>query len=100
MQPGQITGTAWTANIEDYAHLRGADRVSWAWEFLRRNPGYRRDFEAIKHWLPLPTMYDSGVVVRQLPGTLRRSFLSGPACRLRHHHGGRLSGSAGLQRPQ
>jgi hypothetical protein len=63
MQPGQQTGTAWTARIEDYAYLRGVDRASWAWEFLRRNPGYRRDFDIIKSHLPVPEMSDTSVEV-------------------------------------
>jgi len=28
---------------EDYAFAEAASAARWAWEFLRRNPGYRRD---------------------------------------------------------
>lgn len=31
----------------DYAYTKSLDRVGWAWEFLRRNPEYRKDFEAL-----------------------------------------------------
>jgi hypothetical protein len=68
MQPGQNTGTAWTARIEDYVYLRGADRASWAWEFLRRNPDYRHDFEIVKDRLPVPEMSDIGIAVTRLTG--------------------------------
>jgi hypothetical protein len=71
MQPGQRSGTAWTARIEDYAHLRGVDRASWAWEFLRRNPGYRHDFDIIKDRLPLSEMSDTGVEVTRLTGKFK-----------------------------
>jgi hypothetical protein len=68
MQPGQRSGTAWTACIEDYAYLRGVDRASWAWEFLRRNPGYRHDFEIFKAGLPAAKASDTGIVVSRLTG--------------------------------
>lgn len=65
MQPGQTTGTAWTAHIDDYAYLKGADPPSWAWEFLRRNPDYRRDAEVINQPGTMPAMPTSKLVVRQ-----------------------------------
>lgn len=42
----------------DYAGLRGAAREHWAWEFLRRNPDYRREWgEFWKTWQALEADY-------------------------------------------
>lgn len=30
---------------DHYAYLQGMDRAGWAWEWLRRNPGYQQDVE-------------------------------------------------------
>lgn len=30
---------------DQYTYLQGMDRAGWAWEWLRRNPDYRRDAE-------------------------------------------------------
>ena len=41
-----------------YAALQSADARQWAWEFLRRNPAYRRDWEAfIARWRALEADY-------------------------------------------
>ncbi|MFN0190560.1 MAG: DNA -binding domain-containing protein [Aestuariivirga sp.] len=38
-------GTAWARRLDEYAYTRTLDRPGWAWEFLRRNPDYRRDYD-------------------------------------------------------
>lgn len=39
------TGTAWAKRLEDYACTRKLDRAGWAWEFLRRNQRFCKDFK-------------------------------------------------------
>ena len=73
MRPGQNTGTAWSASIEDYAYLKGADRTSWAWEFLRRHPDYRRDYEAVRSDLPLTRKDEAGVTLIHARQSFRRA---------------------------
>jgi Family of unknown function (DUF6499) len=70
MTMGHGNGTAWTASLDDYAYLRNANRVSWAWEFLRRNPAYQKDYEAIRPTLLHKTRHKDGVIVIDA----RRSF--------------------------
>jgi hypothetical protein len=42
----------------DYAHCARLTRDQWAWEFLRRNPDYRRDYQAfIAIWRALEADY-------------------------------------------
>jgi hypothetical protein len=33
----------WPKLLQAYEHLRTAAMTDWAWEYLRRNPGYRAD---------------------------------------------------------
>ncbi|MHB1143843.1 MAG: transcriptional regulator domain-containing protein [Thiobacillus sp.] len=41
-----------------YAHCAGLTRDQWVWEFLRRNPDYRRDYQAfITIWRALEADY-------------------------------------------
>lgn len=47
-------------NIATYRRLPSA---AWAWEFLRRNPGYRADYRAVRSSLPLPQTLQSGSVL-------------------------------------
>ena len=43
---------------EDYAFTAGLDAGGWAWQFLRRNPGYRRDYRwFIDTWRALEADY-------------------------------------------
>ncbi len=35
-------------NLEDYAFMEGEKPEAWAWEFLRRNPDYRTDWQQAK----------------------------------------------------
>lgn len=32
-------------NADDYAGAAHLNRARWAWEFLRRHPGYRTDWQ-------------------------------------------------------
>jgi hypothetical protein len=38
-------------NEEDYAFTENLTAAGWAWEFLRRNPEYRADFNFVTTWL-------------------------------------------------
>ena len=43
---------------DPYAHCAALTRDQWAWEFLRRNPGYRRDYRAFTAiWHALEAAY-------------------------------------------
>lgn len=43
---------------DHYAYCAALTRDQWAWEFLRRNPGYRRDYQAfITIWRALEADY-------------------------------------------
>ena len=49
-----------TAKAEDYAFAASLDREQWAWEFLRRNPDYRREWAAFSAtWRELESLYGS-----------------------------------------
>jgi hypothetical protein len=63
MMPDHGSGTAWTASLDDYAYLRTAPRVAWAWEFLRRHPEYRRDYEAVRSEMPPARKEETGVTL-------------------------------------
>ncbi len=46
--------------LEDYAFADSANAGRWAWEFLRRNPGYRRDHARfMQTWRALEADYGS-----------------------------------------
>ncbi|MFM9587728.1 transcriptional regulator domain-containing protein, partial [Streptomyces caniscabiei] len=38
-----MTSSRWQSE-ESYEPIRSMDRIQLAWEFLRRNPDYRRDY--------------------------------------------------------
>ena len=59
-------GTAWEKSLEDYAYALGLDRPGWAWEFLRRNASYQRDFRINKAGAPVPVQHRSGAVYYRL----------------------------------
>lgn len=45
-------------NAQDYDFTRALSREQWAWEFLRRNPGYRQDYAWFIHaWQALEADY-------------------------------------------
>jgi hypothetical protein len=60
------TGTAWECSLDDYAYTRGLDHTGWAWEFLRRNEDYRRDFWINRAGHPVPITHASGALVLRL----------------------------------
>jgi hypothetical protein len=60
------TGTAWELCLDDYAYTRGLDHTGWAWEFLRRNEDYKRDYRTNRAGHPLPIIHNSGAVVVRL----------------------------------
>lgn len=62
----QKTGTAWESCLDDYADTRGLDPTGWAWEFLRRNASYQRDFRINRAGSPVPIEHNSGAVVLRL----------------------------------
>jgi Family of unknown function (DUF6499) len=36
-----VVGPQWPPSLDAYEYLRTAARPDWAWEYLRRNPGYQ-----------------------------------------------------------
>lgn len=65
------TGTACDRSLGDYVSTRGLDHMGWAWEFLRRNEAYQRDFRINRAGNPVPIKHTTGAVVLRL----RRCFL-------------------------
>ena len=61
-----VTGTAWEKSLEDYAYAAGLNRHGWAWEFLRRNTDYQRDFRINRAGTPVPVKHKSGAVYFRL----------------------------------
>ncbi len=54
-----------TPTIGDYDYIRFLTRSRVAWEYLRRNPDYRADWQTAKPGRPQPiTMIDESVVLR------------------------------------
>lgn len=45
----------------DYAYTDGLSDADWAWEFLRQNPEYRRDYRASRKKAARPIRHASGV---------------------------------------
>lgn len=60
------SGTAWERRLDDYAYTKGLDGPGWAWEFLRRNETYMRDFRANRAGMPLPMKHSSGATILRL----------------------------------
>jgi hypothetical protein len=60
------SGTAWERRLVDYAYTKGLDGPGWAWEFLRRNETYIRDFRTNRAGMPLPMKHSSGTTVLRL----------------------------------
>jgi hypothetical protein len=60
------TGTAWECSLDDYAYTRGFGHTGWAWEFLRRNETYQRDFRINRAGHPAPMAHSSGAIVVRL----------------------------------
>lgn len=66
------SGTAWDRRKEDYAYVRELDSTGWAWEFLRRNENYRRDFRMNRAGHPVAIQHVSGATLYRP----RRRFLA------------------------
>jgi Uncharacterized conserved protein (DUF2285)/Family of unknown function (DUF6499) len=60
------SGTAWERRLDDYAYTKGLDGPGWAWEFLRRNETYLRDFRVNRAGMPLPMKHSSGAIILRL----------------------------------
>jgi hypothetical protein len=60
------SGTAWERRLDDYVYTRGLDGPGWAWEFLRRNETYMRDFRVNRAGMPLPMKHSSGATILRL----------------------------------
>jgi hypothetical protein len=60
------TGTAWECSLDYYAYTRGLDHAAWAWEFLRRNANYKRDYRTNRAGHPMPIKHVSGAAVIRL----------------------------------
>jgi hypothetical protein len=67
-----LKGTAWDRSLEDYAHAVGLDRLGWAWEFLRRNEAYCRDYRINRAGVPVAIRHESGAIIFRP----RRQFLA------------------------
>jgi hypothetical protein len=67
----QVIGTAWDRCLEDYAYTRELDCTGWAWEFLRRNEDYKRDYRMNRAGHPIAVKHVSGAILYRL----RRRFL-------------------------
>lgn len=72
MPHARKTGTAWDRRKEDYAYTRELDGPGWAWEFLRRNEAYRRDYRENRAGLPVAIRHVSGATLYRP----RRRFLA------------------------
>lgn len=60
------SGTAWVCSLDDYAYTRGLDYMGWAWEFLRRNADYIRDYRLNRAGHPAPINHVSGAKIVRL----------------------------------
>jgi hypothetical protein len=62
----QVIGTAWDRCLEDYAYTRDFDNTGWAWEFLRHNRSYARDYRLCRAGHPLAIRHVSGTTLYRL----------------------------------
>jgi len=47
--------------VTDYSYTSSHQKEQWAWEFLRRNPEYQRDYKAFIHrWHTLENLFGKG----------------------------------------
>lgn len=75
MPHARKTGTAWDRRKEDYAYTRELDGPGWAWEFLRRNEDFRRDYRLNRAGIPVAIHHVSGATLYRP----RRRFLAAQA---------------------
>lgn len=67
MAHARKSGTAWDRKREDYAHTRELEGTGWAWEFLRRNVGYRDDFLSSERSELVLVRLPNGATLYKLP---------------------------------
>jgi hypothetical protein len=67
MPHARRNGTAWDRTKDDYAYTRNLDRTGWAWEFLRRNKDYQRDYRLNRAGHPIAFKHGSGATLYKLP---------------------------------
>jgi hypothetical protein len=60
MPHARKTGTAWDIAKDDFAYTRDLDRTGWAWEFLRLNEAYQKDYRLNWAGAPLAVSHESG----------------------------------------
>jgi hypothetical protein len=68
----EATNTADWRHGESYRYTSGLPRRGWAWEFLRRNPDYRRDAAALSTAVSMEAR-DAGLTVLTA-GAARRAL--------------------------
>lgn len=62
----QKSGTAWERRLDHYAYTTSLNRWGWAWEFLRRNEAYIRDYRTHRAGQPQPIVHSSGSTIMRL----------------------------------
>lgn len=72
--------TAFGKSAGDYAYAKSLSDCDWAWEFLRRNPDYRRDYVASRSRLTKPVILASGIPVWRPRGHQAKAANWGLAC--------------------
>lgn len=61
-------GPTWPPHVGAYEYARTLLKTGWAWEFLRRNPDYQRDYRVCRAGFPSFCLHRSGIAL----GRLRR----------------------------
>jgi len=72
--------TAFGKSAGDYAYAKSLSDCDWAWEFLRRNPAYRRDYVASRSRLTKPVVHASGIPIWRPRGCQAKATDWGLAC--------------------
>lgn len=80
MSQARRSGTAWARKLVDYDYAQCLDRPGWAWEFLRRNEYYRRDWRTSHAGLPRPIRHVSGAIYMRLRRRFPRAEAWGLVC--------------------
>lgn len=56
------------SSAHDYAYTDGLTKTDWAWEFLRRNPTYQRDYRESRGHLSKTIRHPSGIQIHHTRG--------------------------------
>lgn len=72
MPQDRKTGAAWDRHLDDYDYAKELALSGWAWEYLRRNTMYQRDFRIHRAGRPVAIQHVSGARLYRL----RRRFLA------------------------